>query len=399
MLTYVSRRIAISQTVSDIAQRRLTTASRPKLGSPSVFKTLSGHTLSRRQLRWSAIAAGNVVLVVAAVLLVAIPSHSKAAAPQAANLAAASSVVQPGALDQLASANIADAVAKMAGLDEEIFVSLQAQSEQLAMSTAAVANSDLATKPQVVETAYKSNKDIKTYVVRKGDTIESIANSFGVTSDSIRWSNNLSGNSVAAGKKLLIPPVDGIVYRIKQGDTAASLALRYNIDKAKIIQYNDAELKGLKDGELIILPGASMASLVAHGSSGIITTPHYGGFGGTCHLPDGNYPGNNYDCGFCTWWVAYLRETAGNPVPNGMHNASNWPSAARSMLPRSSWGYEPKGPGDVVVTDTSGEGHVAYVIGYNKEADTITISEMNYGGRWGVRHFRTISARGNFYIY
>lgn len=383
MLTYVSRRIAISQTVSDIAQRRLTTASRPKLGSPSVFKTLSGHTLSRRQLRWSAIAAGNVALVVAAVLLVAIPSHSKAAAPQAANLAAASSIVQPGALDQLASANIADAVAKMAGLDEEIFVSLQAQSEQLAMSTAAVANSDLATKPQVVETAYKSNKDIKTYVVRKGDTIESIANSFGVTSDSIRWSNNLSGNSVAAGKKLLIPPVDGIVYRIKQGDTAASLALRYNIDKAKIIQYNDAELKGLKTGELIILPDASKASLVVREQpSQAHLVPHYG------------Y--NGYDYGYCTWWVAYLREKAGNPLPVGLHNASDWPSMAKRFdLPT---GTEPRVGAAVVtsLTEAGGEGHVAYVIAVNGP-HSITVSEMNHPS-WGVSDVRTTS--GNFtYIY
>jgi len=73
-------------------------------------------------------------------------------------------------------------------------------------------------KPQIVATALKSRADIKTYVVQAGETIPALATRFGITSDSIRWSNGLSGDNLNVGTKLTIPPVSGIVYTVKAGD-------------------------------------------------------------------------------------------------------------------------------------------------------------------------------------
>jgi len=68
-------------------------------------------------------------------------------------------------------------------------------------------NSDsLITKPQIVASAFKSNKDIKLYIAQGGDTVASVAANFGITSDSVRWSNDLAGSTVTAGQKLYIPP-------------------------------------------------------------------------------------------------------------------------------------------------------------------------------------------------
>lgn len=331
-----------------------------------------------------AIVIGNLLLVAAVAFLVIHPSQSDATAPpaQADNAVA---TAQVSTLDQLASASIAETAAQMTGLGETVAVTNQADTEQALMSQASVSDDSLSSKPQVIASAYKSNKDIKLYVVQSGDTIAKIADRFGVTSDSIRWSNNLSGNSVKAGTKLKIPPVDGIVYTVKKGDTPDTLAAKYDIPKAQIVQYNDAELHGLTIGELIILPGASKASQVARSTSRSL--------GSSSYHQQPVYGYNGYDFGYCTWWVATLRQRAGNPLPAGLGNASSWPYWARVFgLPT---GTTPR-VGAAAVVSTVGEGHVAYVTAVDGP-NTITVSEMNHAG-WDVEDTRTLT--GNFfYIY
>src|SRR6185437_7086198 len=138
----------------------------------------------------------------------------------------------------------------------------------------------------------------------------SIATKFNVTSDSIRWSNNLISSTVNPGQKLYIPPVNGIVYTVKSGDTPDSLASKYNANKEQIIEYNDAEISGLTPGERIIIPNGQVSTTVysvASTSSAFAwgTGPVYG------------Y--NGYDFGWCTWYVASQIS-----VPSNWGNASSW---------------------------------------------------------------------------
>jgi surface antigen len=336
-------------------------------------------SLRRRLVRFSLVGL-NILLLGGVLYLVIAPDHGSASAPQVASTSAVGSFSQQTeALDQLASASIAKTVAEMTGVAEKTAITNQADTERANLNQASLDDDSLAFKPQVIESAYKSNKDIQLYTVLKGDTIPKIATKFGITSDSIRWSNNLSGNDVAAGKKLRIPPVNGMVYIVKKGDTAKSLALRYNVSEAKLIQYNDAELHGIKAGEMIILPDASKAAQIARNTI-VQREPSYG------------Y--NGYDYGYCTWWVANMRIKAGNPLPVGLGDASSWPYWSKAFgLPH---GTEPR-VGAAVVTQFGGQGHVAYVIGV-KGSDTITISEMNFhsaGGGWGRTDTRTIT--GDFY--
>jgi surface antigen len=322
--------------------------------------------------------AGNVLLFVGVLYLVVAPSSSSATPSQVAATANPVSSQEVSALDQLASASIAQTVAEMTNVPERTAITNQADTERANLNQASLDDDSLALKPQVIQSAYKSNKDIKLYIVQTDDTIPKIADKFGVTSDSIRWSNNLNGNAVNKGAKLRIPPVNGMVYVVKKGDTAKSLALKYNLSEAKIIQYNDAELHGLKVGEMIILPGASKAAQVAQ----IATT--------TVFHRQASYGYNGYDYGYCTWWVANLRMKAGNPLPVGLGNASSWPYWSRVFgLPH---GATPR-VGAAVVTSTSGEGHVAYVTAV-KGPNTVVVSEMNHNG-WNVVSTRTLT--GDFY--
>jgi len=216
-------------------------------------------------------------------------------------------------LDQVSSADIALTVARMGGLPETTAITNQAQS-QAADLAIATSSDDVVAKPQVVATALKSSADIQDYTTVAGDSVSSVAAKFGVTSDSIRWSNGLSSDAVAAGTQLVIPPVNGIVYTVKAGETADTLAARFRANKDKIIAYNDGEIKGIIAGERIIIPDATQvaAGTTAHVIATLSSSFPWGGKRTGLRL-------YGYDYGYCTWYVA--TQIA---VPSNWGNAATW---------------------------------------------------------------------------
>ncbi|MBD3328900.1 peptidoglycan DD-metalloendopeptidase family protein [Candidatus Dojkabacteria bacterium] len=69
------------------------------------------------------------------------------------------------------------------------------------------------------------------YVVKGGDTINQIANFFGVSEETMRWANDLSEVSVIhPGDVLKIPPGDGVIREVQKGDTLEKFAERYKRD-------------------------------------------------------------------------------------------------------------------------------------------------------------------------
>lgn len=273
-------------------------------------------------------------------------------------------------LDQLSSADIAVTVARMTNLPETTAVTNQAQT-QTAEQAIIQSSANLVTKPQVVATAFKSNKDIKIYYAKKGDTVAKIAAMFDVTSDSIRWSNDMNAGNVSPGQKLFIPPVNGIVYIVKPGDTVGSLAQFYHTNKQLIIAYNDAEIGGIHKGELIIIPNGQIQT-----ASTDYTT---GTYSGTTAFPWGAgplYNGNGYDYGFCTWYVATQIK-----VPSNWGNASSWAYYAGLS------GWNVSGTPTVgAIAQTpyaaGGEGHVAIVDAV--KGNMIQYRDMNGIAGWGA---------------
>lgn len=340
---------------------------------------------SRRRIIASSVVGGNLLILAGIAGVVALtPSSGSADSPILASESHVASGVVANPLDRVSSANIAETVARMSRLAETTAVTNQADSEttELAMAPTTVS---IIEKPQVVAaTAFASNKDIFTYKTVSGDTVGSVANKFGITSDSIRWSNNITGDALGVGVDLTIPPLTGIVYTVQSGDTPDSLATKFKADKNKIIAYNDAELSGLVVGERILIPDGKKQAPVR------TTTRYASAWSGSASY--GGY--NGYDFGYCTYWVAKLRAQAGNPVPMNLGNASTWAVRAAAMgLPT---GSTPQ-VGAAVVTSTRGWGHVAYVTAVNDDG-TITISEMNRVG-WNRVSSRTLADTGFRYIY
>ncbi len=268
-------------------------------------------------------------------------------------------------LDQVSSADIALTVARLGGLPETTAINNQAQSQAADVAIASSSN-NVINKPQVVTTALKSSADIQDYVAVAGDTISTIATKFGVTSDSIRWSNNITGDTIAAGTKIVIPPVNGIVYTVNNGDTPDSLAAKFHSSRDKIVAYNDAEIKGLTVGKRIIIPDGSQTVATNYraattGSFAWGITPVYGS--------------NGYDYGYCTWYAA--NRVA---VPSNWGNANTWAYYA----PSSGWNVS-KRPvaGSVAQTTGPGYGHVAIVNEVSEDGTMIKYSDMNGLAGWG----------------
>ena len=68
---------------------------------------------------------------------------------------------------------------------------------------------------------YTQPVSYQNYKVQSGDTISGITKKFGLTNISTLISVNDIGNvrQLAAGQKLKIPSIDGIVYSVKAGDS------------------------------------------------------------------------------------------------------------------------------------------------------------------------------------
>jgi surface antigen len=339
----------------------------------------------RRYVRYSLIAGNFLLLLLVSLFILTNRSASQTIRSSTVSSvnSTASSAINP--LDQLSSAQIALTAAQAAGLQELTSVRNQADSDSLTLNV--VPNDTIAVaKPQIVATAQKSRRDIHQYVVVAGDSVASVATKFGVSAESIKWSNSLSGNTLTAGAKLAIPPVNGIVYTVKVGDTPASLATKYQADVGQIISYNDAEINGLKPGEQIIIPNGRVATPVV--SYGYYSSGPSFGYGFTPA-----YGSNGYDYGYCTWYVANRIA-----VPANWGNANTWDNYA--VL--SGWTVSSTPiAGAVAQTDRGFEGHVAVVEAVSEDGSMIKYSDMNGIAGWGRVGYSdwVPSSRYPHYIY
>jgi len=300
--------------------------------------------------------------------LVAVHSNGDKAANYSA-LNTANETKNSNPLDTLSAVDIAANVAIMARLPETGLIINEADSASAGLNDP-VSSREAVLKPQILSSDIKTKADIREHATVQGDTLTSLAVVYGVTSDSIKWSNSISSNTLRPGTTLLIPPVNGIAYTVKSGDSAEELGRKYNVPAEQIIQFNDAELSGLTAGERIVIPGGSVKAVAVVRSS----APFYANFAfGNSAI----YGYNGYVPGYCTWFVANKRIQAGRPLPANLGNAATWDNYAPQ-----GWDRVPR-VGAAVVTAERGAGHVAYVEQVNEDG-SVLVSEMNRRRRYEV---------------
>lgn len=329
---------------------------------------------------------GNLLILVAVVGFV-VRNPQSAQTVKQSPLVFAEDLGPASPVDQLSSADIAVHVARMAALEEATAVTNQADTVNAQLAVAP-ADDNVVAKPQIITTTLKTRKDIQQYITVPGDTVSSLANKFGVTSDTIRWSNDLTGDALRPGTQLWISPVNGIVYLVKHGDTVDALAARYRANQDQIIAFNDIEISGLPIGEYIVIPdGVKVGNAPRAFSAGF-------SFGGNVPI----YGGNGYDRGYCTWWAAVRRAQVGKPIPSNWGNARTWLVLAQRS--RYATGSEPQTHAIIWTPPRDYYGHVGFVEAINPDG-SVNVSEMNTVG-WNKVSYKTLTreqALRYMYIY
>ncbi len=133
---------------------------------------------------------------------------------------------------------------------------------------------------------------VRTYKVKKGDTLASVAKKFDVSKMTLWWANKLKMNAdLKVGKTLRIPPVSGLVYTVKATDTLESLAAKHKINPDKIVELNGLEDPTLVVGQVLVLPGAKGAPMPTPKPT---TKTSSASSGGTAAPLGGKYTGGKF---------------------------------------------------------------------------------------------------------
>lgn len=101
----------------------------------------------------------------------------------------------------------------------------------------------------------REKKDFEEYVVKEGDTLDSIAQTYEISKNTIINANSLEDESLSTGQTLRIPPADGVLITVQEGDTLESIAGQYNADKQSIADFNWLDYPyTLNSGDILFVP-------------------------------------------------------------------------------------------------------------------------------------------------
>ena len=109
-------------------------------------------------------------------------------------------------------------------------------------------------KPLSIPAAALPSRAAIRYVVNDGDTLDTIAQAFGIPMRDVLWSNPGVKLPLKAGQTLAVPPQPGVVVVVKAGETAQSLASTYGADPTIVLGFNDIRAADLKPGMALVIP-------------------------------------------------------------------------------------------------------------------------------------------------
>lgn len=258
-----------------------------------------------------------------------------------------------------------------------------------AQTTMATAGSEFLEKRQPVLVG-SQKRDIVAYTVQNGDTLSTIGEKFNITTDTIKWANNLTDeNSIQPGSKLVILPVSGVLYTATGGDDLVAVASKYQANTALIDSFNNLEGKSPLVGQKLVIPDgviaapapATVARVAVVSPVAPVTNVATGFRGG------GGSSSNSYSYGYCTWYVATRRA-----MPPFLGNANQWPYNAR----RAGMSVSNSPVAGAAGVARYGN-HVVYI--ERVSGGTVFYTEMNGPAGWGRVNSGSASASNFIYVY
>lgn len=110
-----------------------------------------------------------------------------------------------------------------------------------------------------------------TYIVKSGDSLWSIAQKYGTTVSNLKSLNNLTGNTLQIGQKLLVKSnqMDASTnkYIVKSGDNLYAISKLYGVSVSDLKEANDLTNNTLQIGQVLIIPTAKNTYTVKSGDT------------------------------------------------------------------------------------------------------------------------------------
>jgi LysM repeat protein len=230
------------------------------------------------------------------------------------------------------------------------------------------------------------------HTVERGDSIFGIAKDFNIKPETVLWANyetlNDSPDSLRIGQVLNVPPVDGVFYQWKEGDTFDSVASSFDAKVEDILNWhgNNFDLTNptVEVGQYVMIPGGHrefkqwIIPTIARGKSGTAGVGNTSCSGGAVGSGAFVWPAINHFLSGNDFWSGHLgidiAGAEGSPVY----------AADSGVVTLASGGFN-GGYGNVVMID-HGNGY-ATLYGH--------LSQINVGVCQSVGAGQVIGAIGN----
>jgi len=103
---------------------------------------------------------------------------------------------------------------------------------------------------------------INYYKVQDGDSLQSIADKFGVSKDTIKWSNidkfsnydRYTNEGISPGEDLKIPEITGVLYEVKEDDSLDSILQKTSGDRFTTVEVNQLANSSIAGRQTILVP-------------------------------------------------------------------------------------------------------------------------------------------------
>ncbi|OAT21917.1 membrane-bound lytic murein transglycosylase D [Buttiauxella noackiae ATCC 51607] len=116
-----------------------------------------------------------------------------------------------------------------------------------------------AVQPRLVADNRSTAGGSKSYRVRSGDTLSSIASRLGVSAKDLQSWNGIRGANIKVGQTLNVKngaqslaKNDSITYKVRKGDSLSSIAKRHGVNIKDVLRWND-DTDNLKPGDQLTL--------------------------------------------------------------------------------------------------------------------------------------------------
>lgn len=266
-----------------------------------------------------------------------------------------------------------------------------------------VGTTEAITEAQVSDVDYTIEK----YVVKSGDTLAKIANSYGVSQDTIRWANGIPAgrDTLRVGQELDIPPMNGVLYTVAKGDSLDKIIGKIkNANKFDLIELNNLQAPdySVSVGQKLFIPDATYNPPVVVARASTRTTSgatYVSSSGGGVNVPAGTFVNPMQQCGGYVFVRGWRYSHTGVDLA---HPAGCWIVAAGSgTVLKSGWCSGSMGFCTVIRHDNGytslymhGQGQFAVRSGQRVNAGQRIMTLGNTGRSYGAHLHLSLAAPG-----